>query len=236
MEVFRFNNHVKVQHNQPNNQTQQTFHVNTTNNPKKPHPNLFHFHICVLKPTGGVDKVTMCLIILHPSKNQFHKPETQNCSFYFWTLSKTHLFFIFVVFDNPFILAHLNPKLELWSTPIPNRTFLLSNFIYNRYYSLQQKFSYLTLVQLQPLKLNFDYAIGSVFLYTWYTFFFFFLRITWYTLIGFSYIDFDVSSENIYYQLHQPNLYLLLLFLDEKPVLIKVTIFKISFTQKNIYI
>ena len=176
MEVFRFNNHVKVQHNQPNNQTQQTFHVNTTNNPKKPHPNLFHFHICVLKPTGGVDKVTKCLIILHPSKNQFHKPETQNCSFYFWTLSKTHLFFIFVVFDNPFILAHLNPKLELWSTPIPNRTFLLSNFIYNRYYSLQQKFSYLTLVQLQPLKLNFDSAIGSVFLYTWLLFFLFFFE------------------------------------------------------------
>ena len=176
MEVFRFNNHVKVQHNQPNNQTQHTFHVNTTNNPKKPHPNLFHFHICVLKPTGGVDKVTKCLIILHPSKNQFHKPETQNCSFYFWTLSKTHLFFIFVVFDNPFILAHLDPKLELWSTPIPNRTFLISNFIYNRYYSLQQKFSYLTLVQLQPLKLNFDSAIGSVFLYTWLLFFLFFFE------------------------------------------------------------
>ena len=51
--------------------------------------------------------------------------------------------------------------------------------------------------------------------------------------IGFSYIDFDVSSKNIYYQLHQPNLYLLLLFLDEKPVLINVTIFKISFTQKK---
>ena len=42
MEVFRFNNHVKVQ-------TQHTFRVNTTNNPKKSHPNLFHFHICVLK-------------------------------------------------------------------------------------------------------------------------------------------------------------------------------------------